>query len=370
MSDQLPEFKKPPVSAQPSNPEPAKETPDKQNPGKPEKPAKKPAFFPFRKKKPSAPETAPEAEITEKLAAPAKPEKPENEKKLNPRPKGVPKVKRNWALRILVVLMVFAGLFFVYQRLTDISDFVISFYSFDEQKITSPIRMAFLSDLHLNEFGEDNIELVNTIAELKPDLIIVGGDMNMMKNPDTSIVLTLCRQLVEIAPVYYGMGNHEYDDVLFRSSTIIADLSALGVNVLSNKYMTIQVNGNLIDIGGLSETMDQFDQYGIKFWKKYDEGAKNYRLLLVHDPGYFRSGMGKLREKNIDLALCGHYHGGQIVIPIIGPLYHPQGGFRPELAGGYERVGDTLVVTSRGLGNHSKLPRFNNPPELVIIDLY
>lgn len=373
MSDQLSEVKTSPVSAQPSNPEPAGKTPDKQNPGKQEKPAKKLAFLPFRKKKPAMPETAPEAESAENpvtLSKPEKPEKPEKEKQQNERPKKVPKVKRNWLLRILVVLMVIAGLFYVYQRLTDISDFVISFYSFDEQKITSPIRMAFLSDLHLNEFGEDNCELVNTIADLNPDLIIVGGDMNMMKNPDTSIVLTLCRQLVEIAPVYYGMGNHEYDDVLFRNSTIIADLSALGVNVLSNKYMTIQVNGNLIDIGGLSETMDQFDQYGIKFWKKYDEGAKNYRLLLVHDPGYFRSGMGKLCEKNIDLALCGHYHGGQIVLPVIGPLYHPQGGFRPELAGGYARVGDTLVVTSRGLGNHSKLPRFNNPPELVIIDLF
>lgn len=282
--------------------------------------------------------------------------------------KDPPKVKRNWLLRLLVVALIAGGLVFAYRQLTDTSHFIVSFYSFEEKKIESPMRIAFLSDMHLNEFGKDNEDLTAAIRKLEPDIIVIGGDMNMMNNPDYSAVLTLCRQLVEIAPVYYGMGNHEYTDILFNGSNILTDLSALGVNTLSNRYMTIQVNGNLIDIGGLSETMDQFEKYGVKFWNKYDGYAKNYRLLLVHDPGYFRA-KGALVGKNIDLALCGHFHGGQIILPVIGALYHPQGGFRPELAGGYARVKDTLVVTSRGLGNHSKLPRFNNPPELVVIDL-
>ena len=197
--------------------------------------------------------------------------------------------------------------------------FHVSFYSFEEKKIESPMRIAFLSDMHLNTFGKDNEDLTAAIRKLEPDIIVIGGDMNIMNNPDYSAVLTLCRQLVEIAPVYYGMGNHEYTDILFNGSNILTDLSALGVNTLSNRYMTIQVNGNLIDIGGLSETMDQFEKYGVKFWNKYDGHAKNYRLLLVHDPGYFRA-KGALVGKNIDLALCGHLRG--IILLVIGALYH------------------------------------------------
>jgi predicted MPP superfamily phosphohydrolase len=349
---------------------PKEDKPVKEDASKEDKPVKedapkedKPVKEDASKEDKPVKEDAPKEDKTEKEApVKGKKERPKKKKK-------EPKVKRNWLLRLLFVAVVAGAMYYAYLQLTDISHFEVSFYTVEQEEIQSPVRIAFLSDLHLNEFGEDNIDLVNEVARLKPDLIAIGGDMTMMHNPDYSIVLSLCSQLKEIAPVYYGIGNHEYNDILFEGSNILYDLKKAGVTVLSNHYVTINVNGNTIDIGGLNETMDQFEQYGTKFWNKYDEKATNYRLLLVHDPGYFRTG-GKLVGKNIDLALCGHYHGGQIILPIIGPLYHPEGGFRPQLASGCNLVEDTYVITSRGMGNHSKLPRFNNPPELVVIDLY
>ena len=286
-----------------------------------------------------------------------------------PKTKKQPKVKRNWLLRCLFVLLLIGALYYVYLQLTDISHFKVSFYTFEQEKIESPVRIVFLSDQHLNEFNAENAALVSEIDRLHPDMIIMGGDMTVMHNPDYSSVLSLCSHLKAIAPVYYGIGNHEYNDILFEASNILNDLNNLGVNVLSNRFMTVKVNGNLIDIGGLNENPDQFEQYGSKFWNQYDKKGKNYRLLLVHNPGYFKSG-GYLVGKNIDLALCGHYHGGQILLPVVGALYHPEAGFLPKMAGGSYEVENTLVVVSRGLGNHSSLPRFNNPPELVVIDLY
>ena len=71
----------------------------------------------------------------------------------------------------------------------------------------------------------------------------------------------------------------------------------------------------------------------------------------------------------MDLAVAGHYHGGIIRIPGLGGLYHPKTGFFPKYDGGkYELAQGTLIVT-RGIGNHGLIPRINNRPELVIIDV-
>ena len=106
-------------------------------------------------------------------------------------------------------------------------------------------------------------------------------------------------------------------------------------------------------------------EYTQGFWQRYQK-TSNYRLLLVHYPQYFYKD-GPLYNQDIDMALCGHLHGGVIVIPFVGGLYHPTLGFFPEFTDGCNLVGDTWVVISRGLGGGL---RINNPPELVIIDIY
>lgn len=255
-------------------------------------------------------------------------------------------------------------------RLTDMRHFVDTFYEVEEEKINSHIRLVVLSDLHLQEFGENNCELVDEITRLEPDLICMAGDMVDMHKTDYSVVVTLCEQLVDVAPVYFCYGNHEKEVIrVLQTSTINKDLTALGVHVLHNRYETINVNGNLIDIGGLSANPGTLDaSYTQDFWQSYLL-TTNYRLLLVHYPQYFFEG-GELIGTGVDMALCGHLHGGQVVIPFIGGLYHPIDGFFPEMTDGCTEVEDTWVVISRGLGNGKRLPRLNNPPELVIVDLY
>lgn len=284
--------------------------------------------------------------------------------------------KKKWTWRMilfrsLVVLAIIGVIVAEYIRLTDNSNFVDTFYEVEDDRIQNPMRIALLSDLHLQEFGKDNEKLVQEIARLKPDIIAMAGDMMNEDDPDTSVVVTLCRQLVDIAPVYFAYGNHEKEAIrVNQTSTLNVDLEKLGVHVLHNRYETINVNGNIIDIGGLSANPGTLDaDYTQKFWQKYLKTA-NYHLLLVHYPQYFFTG-GELVGENIDMALCGHLHGGQVVIPFKGGLYHPLEGFFPEMTDGCHNVSGTWVVISRGLGNGTRsMPRVNNPPELVIIDLY
>lgn len=279
-----------------------------------------------------------------------------------------PGAARRFLCALIALALLAAGGWAAWTKLTDMSTFGVTFYELQDDKITSDIRIVFLSDLHLSEFGEGNEDMAQAVARLQPDIIAIGGDMNISGNPDYQPVLTLLAKLTPIANVYYALGNHEYEEYLFGETNLIADIKASGVTLLSNHYVTVEVNGNLIDIGGLNEMSKHFEQYSQKFYTSYMQ-SQNYRLLLAHDPAYFTD-KGLLTGEPIDLALCGHRHGGQAIVPFLGGLYFPGAGLFPDMTEGAHDVQGTWVVVSRGLGNSGDLPRVNNPPELVVIDLY
>lgn len=242
----------------------------------------------------------------------------------------------------------------------------VSFYHVESDKILNGFRIVQLSDLHLKEFGEKNRELVERIGKLKPDIIAVTGDMNMVRNDDYHVVLELCGQLTQIADVYYVMGNHEFVDFADRKTEIAKDIEGTGVHLLTNASEKTTVNGSLIEIGGLvNETANYEKRGGKKFMDKFMEDPC-FKLLLVHYPEYFLDGIEGLP---IDLALCGHTHGGVIRIPFIGGLYAGEQGIFPELTEGMHELGNSTVIVSRGLGNSHKIPRINNKPELVVVDV-
>ena len=251
--------------------------------------------------------------------------------------------------------------------------FEIIHLSVNTGKLENPVQIAVLSDLHMHEYGPDNADLVNAVRGEQPDIITIIGDMVNKKEDEYSLVLTLCRQLTEIAPVYYVYGNHEYDNITKLKSKMGEDLTAAGVNVLESEWRTIEVNGNLIDIGGLSRNPRQYNWTDVLMMQSYLQ-SPNFRLLLVHDPGFFdprytTNPDKTLIGKDIDIALCGHRHGGQIDIPYVGGVYMPDVGFFPELTSGDNFVGKTHVIVSRGLGDHNIIPRVNNPYELLSLTI-
>ena len=191
------------------------------------------------------------------------------------RPKKVkaekPKVKRakepfwdpltkKWVIGLSIVFLIAILFTLLLVHVSDNSHFVTTFYEIDDEKIDGRIRIVQLSDLHLKEYGQDNSVLVNEIIRLKPDIIAMTGDMLDMHETDYSVLLTLCRQLVDVAPVYFCYGNHEKEVIRVKqTSTVNIDLEEMGVHVLHNKYETINIKGNLIDIGGLSANPNALD---------------------------------------------------------------------------------------------------------------
>ena len=242
-----------------------------------------------------------------------------------------------------------------------------TFFHLYSEKITNTqtIRLVVLSDLHNAEFGEDNSELIEKVQKLSPDLILLAGDMVDKNSDNTEIVLSLCAQLKEIAPVYYGLGNHEGTMMYVNGNRIDSDLRAEGIKVLINDSENVTVKGTTLSIGSVATSLADFDEYSAPFVEQFEQ-KDTLKILIAHFPDLFYE---KLADVNVDLAVAGHYHGGQIQLPLVGGVYSVDNGLFPQYCNGMFSLTNGHLFVTRGLGNSHRSPRINNRPEIAVIDI-
>ncbi len=276
------------------------------------------------------------------------------------------KHRKLWLTILIVIVIVLGVAAFVLMRHSDSLE--KCFYQVKSNDVLSNIRIVCISDMHLKEFGDHNKDLVNAIENLDPDMITIVGDMNMENKPnDYESVMELCAQLNVVAPLYYSLGNHEIDAMLFKDSQIYNDLKDIGVKILNNEVETVNIEGTNIDVIGLTQNPKEFDQYGRRFFENaMKENPDNFKLVLTHYPENF---MGVLEDYDIDLALSGHAHGGQVRLPWIGGLYAADQGLFPKLCDGYHEISNSKLIITRGLGKSGVMPRINNRPEITVVDV-
>ena len=225
--------------------------------------------------------------------------------------------------------------------------------------------VAHVSDLHNRNF---NGLIGKKIAETKPDIIVITGDIIHVDN-EYSHALKAAAQLVGIAPTYYVSGNHE--SVLSCYTDFTEKMRESGVIILDNEVEFLYRGDDEITLIGMSDpAFFTAPQGGVKkdaFKNKLDEillglGGDSFKLLLCHRP--------ELHEfyisRKIDITFTGHAHGGQVRLPIIGAIYAPNQGLFPRYADGMKQSGECYTVISRGLGKSNPVPRIFNPPEIVI----
>ena len=229
----------------------------------------------------------------------------------------------------------------------------------------SGYRIAQISDLHNTEFGTGNRQLLRKLKKAEPDIIVITGDLIDSGDTNVQIALDFCKEAVKIAPVYYVSGNH---DVWAEEYLLLCDeLTNIQVNVLNDRPERIWVDDESISLIGIqdpewrqnssTEAMDALITDLIP--------ADRYTVLLSHRPEFF----SEYVESGVDLVFTGHAHGGQIRVPFIGGIYAPYQGFFPEYDSGTYTQNQTTMVVSKGLGNGTPVPRINNPPEIVIVEL-
>ena len=256
--------------------------------------------------------------------------------------------------------------------------FVTESFTICSEKLQGEKNVVFLSDLHDNTFGRENERLLGSIAQIKPDFILIGGDMMVCRKEklDLTVTVKLVTELVKSYPVFYANGNHEERMKRKRAEygdsydVFLKELEKAGVTYLSNQSVTV---GEDLRITGYNvKTPYYHHRFTVPKMRKEEieesvgkADGKRYQILLIHSPLFFDC----CRSWGADLALCGHFHGGTIRLPFLGGVMTPQYQFfLPWCAGRFDREGKTMIV-SRGLGTHSINIRLNNRPQLIHIRL-
>jgi len=242
-------------------------------------------------------------------------------------------------------------------------------------------RIAVISDLHNCSVGEDNTLLVDTMADLAPDCILLAGDMITEEKRRGKVcedkAMDLLGKLAAIAPVYYGMGNHEQRwkdrDLPQRRAFdgFCDDLRRMGITLLDNRSVRLRKGDAEIRVTGLALPNTFYNKKKIVHLRaeqidKLVGGTDDscYQLLLAHTPQFFAA----YETWGADMTLVGHYHGGVIRLPWLGGVISTNFRLFPKYDHGrYQRGGREMIVTS-GLGCHTIPVRLNNPPELVIME--
>ncbi|MBQ7765539.1 MAG: metallophosphoesterase [Lachnospiraceae bacterium] len=278
---------------------------------------------------------------------------------------------------IILGICIAVALFFFIVNIRDMNRFVVREYTFTSDKIAKEGTFVFLSDLHNKSYGKENEKLLNAIHEVKPDVLLVGGDMIVASPGEgNDTAKAFMHTLAKNYTVYHGMGNHEYRSDLYREKyesmydEYSMPLIEKGVVFLRNetvflKEYNIRIRGAEIDRKYYKRFVVRHmeNTYLEEILGKSDKEC--YEILLAHNPDYFR----QYAAYGADLTLAGHVHGGIIRMPFVGGIASPAVRFFPRYNGGLYHRGDADMIVSCGLGTHTLPMRIFNPAELIVIHL-
>ncbi len=240
-------------------------------------------------------------------------------------------------------------------------------------------RIAHISDLQSEYFGEEQRELLEMVRNGNPDIIAITGDLVDRNHTDFMAALKAVSGLLKIAPVYYVNGNHELQIRQTRIHPFYEELKLLGVHVMFDRCEKFEKDGSHINIMGVAETsvyaakeigweLGTGFESAVLLEKLRDiceEKDNAFTIMLTHEPQYLTD----YATTNADVILSGHAHGGQFRLPNGQGLYAPGQGVLPKMTSGFHIEGRSAMLVSRGLGNSVFPFRLNNRPEVVFLTL-
>ena len=157
------------------------------------------------------------------------------------------------------------------------------------------------------------------------------------------------------------------DLIVFTGDLVNRDA---GITVLEDEAAQLWRNGEQVNLIGLLDL--SFHPRGLE--KAREELSDHVQDLLIHGAlnvvlSHRPSLIEEYEASGADLVFSGHAHGGQFRLPFVGGLVAPNQGLFPKYDSGLYTEGNTNMIVSRGIGN-SILPfRFNNRPEVILIEL-
>lgn len=229
-------------------------------------------------------------------------------------------------------------------------------------------RIAQISDLHDNVFGQKGSKLLEAIDEAEPNIVVLTGDIVSRRTQNTDAVIDELKPIAEKYPTYYIRGNHELyrDQSMENAEAFYKALDAIGVIRLENRTVTLMHREATIRLVGLMEPLGCYEYSSPpKMDELLGEKGDGYTILLAHNPLPFQTYV----DWGADLILSGHVHGGVIRLPFIGALLSPERSFFPAYSKGVYQSGKQSMVVSTGMGGPRFPFRLFNDQELVVVTL-
>jgi predicted MPP superfamily phosphohydrolase len=219
------------------------------------------------------------------------------------------------------------------------------------------MRIGFASDFHAGPTTPlATIELAcAALRDAAPDLIFLGGDFVSLRGRDAERLLTPLRQLEAPLGIFAVLGNHDHWS---NAEPVLSVLDRAGVRILQNAGERLPAPFDRTMVVGLDDHLSGTPDAAQVAW---DPALAT--LLLVHQP----SGILDAADRPFDVAMAGHTHAGQIVLPGGIVLVVPDGALsRRYLYGCYELAPDQHLLVTSGVGNSTLPLRLGAPAEVVI----
>lgn len=223
-------------------------------------------------------------------------------------------------------------------------------------------RLVQVSDLHFDQpmMGGFILRLVKAINNLTPSVLVFTGDLLGGTAPFHQLTLASALKLLDERIIKLAiLGNHDH---FVNPYAIRGILKEAGFIVLQNQIFTYKGRKSPLFFCGLDDPLWKKDDLDIICRGLPQSGAC---ILMVHEPDYVNQ---ISQPSRFDLVLAGHTHGGQIVLPLSGPLFKPEMG--KHFTSGFYQVGEMQLYVNRGLGQVSPHFRYNAPPEITLFRLH
>jgi len=227
----------------------------------------------------------------------------------------------------------------------------------ETSKIDEPIRIVVLADLQTDRIGPYERCVVKEVLRQQPDLILLAGDyLHAYADEQPRLRRELSALLHDVhfrAPlgVYAVEGNID---------------SAGWTDAFDGLPVTVARRTETFSVGPIDLTCLSLVDSGFPGLTLPRPDVERFHIALGHRPDFARG------EVEADLLLAGHTHGGQVRLPLVGPLLTLSSVPRSWAAGLTELSGGRRLIVSRGIGHERRTAprlRFLCRPELVVIDL-
>ena len=254
-------------------------------------------------------------------------------------------------------------------------------YNLSHERIggEKPVCLAFFSDIHNCLSPKEQENIFALLEQIKPDAILLGGDVLVgKKGKPLELAYRFVEKVSELYQTFYVYGNHEqriclYPEIYGNMGTLYEELiEKTKVIRVNNKKIDVTINQMPLTVCGLEADM-RFFKKGIKPKGMKEEleqtfGAKEdgrYHILLAHNPRFAKEYL----EWGANLTLSGHYHGGVLLLGKQLGAISPDYRILTRDCCGIRTRGESHMIVSAGLGEHTIPFRIHNPREITVIRL-